>query len=68
MADDRFPPGALVQHTSGGPTMTIVRYGDYDGDRKAYCRWFDGQGELREAFFFDAELRTYQPTVPRSGP
>jgi uncharacterized protein YodC (DUF2158 family) len=62
MADDLFAPGALVQHISRGPIMTLVRYSYFYGERKAHCRWFEHPGELGEAFFLDAELTAYKPS------
>ena len=61
MADDRFVPDALVQHTARGPIMTLVRYSYFEGERKAHCRWFERPGELGEGFFLDAELTAYKP-------
>ena len=62
MADDRFTPGALVQHTSGGPMMIVVMYGDDSGERKPYCRWLERPGaSTASAFFPDAELKVHEP-------
>lgn len=63
MAEDRFAPGALVQHMSGGPMMVVVTYGDDSGERKPYCRWLERPGACAAwAFFPDAELKAHEPT------
>ena len=46
--------------------MTLLRYSDLHGARKAHCRWFEGKGraDVREALFFDTQLTQHNPDVP----
>jgi len=56
---DAFAPGAVVRLKSGGPKMTVVKYGNYGigdkGERKCLCKWFEGTKPV-EHTFFDHEL------------
>jgi uncharacterized protein YodC (DUF2158 family) len=40
---DKFKLGDVVRLKSGGPNMTIEKYGNYSGERKCVCKWFDGR-------------------------
>ena len=62
MADDSFAPGALVQHTSGGPMMLVVTYGDDSGERKPYLSLAERPGtDTVWAYFPDSELKAHEP-------
>ena len=41
MDEQKFPDGCQVRLNSGGPIMTVENYGEYRGELKYYCRWFD---------------------------
>ncbi|ODS55133.1 MAG: hypothetical protein ABS36_10325 [Acidobacteria bacterium SCN 69-37] len=55
--------GTKVRLKSGGPTMTVVDFGQYGyGSRESYkCRWFDDKHKLTEATFTEAELEVVPP-------
>ncbi len=38
---DEFAPGDVVMLKSGGPVMTAGKSGDYNGEQKVFCEWFD---------------------------
>ena len=42
---DKFKTGDVVRRKAGGPRMTVVSYGEYQGKRKCLCRWSDNRGE-----------------------
>jgi uncharacterized protein YodC (DUF2158 family) len=51
-----FKPGDVVKLKSGGPAMTIAKYGKYSDGEKALCEWFDGKGEVKRDTFADYQL------------
>lgn len=48
---DEFAPGDVVRVKSGGPSMTVVEVGDYLGQRKAWCEWFDEKNKPQKETF-----------------
>lgn len=52
-------PGDLVMLKSGGPRMTVVGVGTYNGEPKVKCQWFAGNkfDELREDVFIEEVLK-----------
>lgn len=65
----QFNPGDTVQLKSGGPVMTVVKFGKFTmGAVEGYqCRWFDEKNKLTEAVFTEAELKPYvKPTARAS--
>jgi uncharacterized protein YodC (DUF2158 family) len=54
---DKFNPGGRVRLKSGGPVMTVVKYGDYSDGRKNLCRWYnESKKDFQVETFFDHEL------------
>ena len=53
---DKFKTGDVVRRKAGGPRMTVVSYGEYQGKRKCLCRWSDNRGEPRTDAFLEGEL------------
>jgi uncharacterized protein YodC (DUF2158 family) len=49
--------GDVVELKSGGPKMTIERIERTDFGIEALCSWFLGDGEIRQAKFFDEALK-----------
>jgi uncharacterized protein YodC (DUF2158 family) len=49
--------GDVVELKSGGPRMTIERIERTDFGIEALCSWFLGDGEIRQAKFFDEALK-----------
>jgi len=61
-----FDLGATVRLKSGGPVMTVGRFGDFSlGARKDHylCTWFDAQGNKRESLFAQHELELVAPAT-----
>jgi uncharacterized protein YodC (DUF2158 family) len=56
MADQKFSNVTQVQLNSGGPVMTVSHYGQYRGELKYLCKWFDSKQELKESTFREAEI------------
>ena len=56
MSEDRFKTGDVVRLKSGGPNMTVVKYGDYSQERKVLCEWFDEKNKQDQRLFYDSEL------------
>jgi uncharacterized protein YodC (DUF2158 family) len=54
--DDKFKMGDVVRLKSGGPNMTVEKYGNYSGERKCLCKWFDDKNKFDQRVFSDAEL------------
>ena len=49
--------GRMVQHKSGGPTMTITAlYRDMEGRSQAVCTWFDAQQNAKSGRFRFGDL------------
>lgn len=63
MSEQKFESGNVVRLKSGGPKMTIVKYGQYGyGDEQSYlCKWFDDKHKLIESTFTEAELESGSP-------
>lgn len=57
-----FSAGDQVQLKSGGPVMTVVKYGD---SGYVLCRWFDGNTPRSESFL-EPELRPYVSPLDRN--
>jgi uncharacterized protein YodC (DUF2158 family) len=54
--EDNFKTGDIVRLKSGGPNMTVEKYGNYHDGRKCLCKWFDDKNKLDQKLFMDAEL------------
>jgi uncharacterized protein YodC (DUF2158 family) len=54
---DDLAPGDVVQLKSGGPVMTIASIGDYYGERKALCEWFDNKKSMSGTFHLHSLLK-----------
>lgn len=52
---EEFAPGDLVMLKSGGPVMTAGKSGDYNGERKIFCEWFDDK-KVRQTGVFHPYL------------
>lgn len=68
---EQFKPGDVVRLKSGGPKMTVVKFGSYRmGTLDGYlCQWFDTKGDLKSDVFTEEMLETVAPesfggTVP----
>lgn len=57
----KFKTGDRVVLSSGGPTMTAVRYEPSDSD-EVVCQWFYNN-KLEEKAFHQDVLTPYQPPV-----
>ena len=59
----KFKTGDVVRLKSGGPNMTVVKYGlyDYEKTEKCLCRWFDEKHKLSEQTFWEEELEVVHP-------
>jgi len=58
-ATQKFKTGDRVVLSSGGPTMTVVRYEPSDSD-EVVCQWFY-KDKLEEKAFHQDVLRPYEP-------
>jgi uncharacterized protein YodC (DUF2158 family) len=47
---EQFQEGDVVQLKSGGPKMTINKIEDWDGGRRAWCKWFQGTDSKEDVF------------------
>ncbi|HEY0875813.1 MAG TPA: DUF2158 domain-containing protein [Vicinamibacterales bacterium] len=66
MAEQQFKPGDLVRLKSGGPGMTVVKFGKFTCGEAYKCRWFDDKNSLVEDTFTEAELELLSQR--RAGP
>lgn len=54
-----FQDGSNVRHKSGGPTMTVIKYGKFrNGAIEGYsCRWWnDKEKQFNHEIFTEIEL------------
>lgn len=59
LAMDKFQPGDVVVLKSGGPVMTVEKYGDFlGGERPEYkCVWFE-KNKKHESIFAEDLLES----------
>jgi len=65
---ERFKPGDVVRLKSGGPNMTIVKFGSFSmGTKEGYlCKWFGAKNVLTDEVFSDAELEAVDERASRA--
>jgi uncharacterized protein YodC (DUF2158 family) len=66
MADQRFKAGDVVRLKSGGPKMTVIRYGKFNNNQHETleCQWFDAQNVLKYATFEECVLQPEETAGP----
>ena len=59
---DKFKPGAVVRLKSGGPNMTVVKFGSFSmGTKEGYlCKWFGPKNTLPDEVFSEAEWESVE--------
>lgn len=56
MEEQKFSNGSIVQLKSGGPKMTIDKYGTFMCSTGYLCVWFDDKNEPRSQVFAEQLL------------
>lgn len=59
----KYKVGDVVRLRSGGPTMTVANFGEYDYEEtgKYLCRWFGEKHKLEEQTFKEEEIELVHP-------
>ncbi len=47
---EEFRKGDVVKLKSGGPLMTVSNIGEYLGEQKVWCVWFEKTKKFEETF------------------
>lgn len=53
---DTFNPGDRVRLKSGGPEMTVVKFGKFTLVEGYLCQWFDAKSTLQSEVFTEPTL------------